>query len=102
MRQLRSKRPRRRLDPESYSRLRQLVLERDRWRCQHCGHSTELEVHHIQSRSRLGDDAEQNLITLCASCHQGVHRRKVNAIYCEDDSLNFYIGHRKTILNSNE
>ena len=76
MTQLRSKRPRLRLDPESYRRLRQQVLERDGWRCQYCGHSTQLEVHHVQSRSRLGDDAERNLITLCASCHQDVHGRR--------------------------
>ena len=76
MTQFRPRRPRLRLDPESYNRLRQLVLERDGWRCQHCGQSTELEVHHIRSRSRLGDDNERNLITLCASCHQVVHVHK--------------------------
>ena len=76
MTQLLSKRQSLRLDPESYSRLRQQVLERDRWRCQHCGHSTRLEVHHVQARSGLGDDAEHNLITLCTSCHQVAHRRK--------------------------
>ena len=76
MSQLRLKRPRLRLDPESYNRLRQQLLERDGWRCQYCGHPTELEVHHIQSRSRAGDDAEQNLITLCATCHQVIHLHK--------------------------
>ena len=34
MTQFRSKRPRLRLDSESYRRLRQQVLERDRWCCQ--------------------------------------------------------------------
>jgi predicted HNH restriction endonuclease len=32
-------------------------------------------VHHIQSRSLLGDDAERNLITLCALCHNKIHLR---------------------------
>ena len=32
-----------------------------------------LEVHHKQFRSHLGDDLEENLITLCASCHGKVH-----------------------------
>ena len=76
MTQFRPRRPRLRLDPESYSRLRQQVLVRDGWCCQDCGHSTGLEVHHIQARSGLGDDAEQNLITVCTSCHRAVHGRR--------------------------
>ncbi len=75
MTQCRSKRPRLRLDPKSYRKLWQQVLERDDWRCQQCGHLTELQVHHIHSKSRLGDDNEENLITLCPHCHQELHRR---------------------------
>ena len=67
------RRPRLRLDPESYHQLCQQVLERDGWRCQHCGQPTNLQVHHVNPRSRLGDDAESNLITLCAKCHRGLH-----------------------------
>jgi hypothetical protein len=37
--------------------------------------AVELEVH-IQSRSLLGDDAEENLITLCTQCHRQIHERK--------------------------
>ena len=33
-----------------------------------------LEVHHREFRSQSGDDAEQNLVTLCAACHSIVHR----------------------------
>jgi predicted HNH restriction endonuclease len=33
-----------------------------------------LEVHHKQFRSQSGDDSNENLITLCAACHAGVHR----------------------------
>ncbi len=73
MSQLCSKRPRLRLDPKSYVRLRREVLERDGWRCQNCGSLAGLQVHHTQSRGLLGDDAEGNLITLCAGCHQDVH-----------------------------
>jgi 5-methylcytosine-specific restriction endonuclease McrA len=32
-----------------------------------------LEVHHKEFRSQAGDDSEENLITLCADCHSGVH-----------------------------
>ncbi len=71
----RPRRPRLRLDQRSYQRLRERVFERDGWRCQHCGCLSELQVHHVQARSRLGDDREENLITLCVQCHQEVHLR---------------------------
>jgi ATP-dependent DNA helicase RecQ len=63
-----------RLDSEAYEALRQRVLHRDGWRCQSCGTMANLEVHHQHFRSRLGDDSEANLITLCAVCHAGAHR----------------------------
>ena len=66
--------PRLRLDVASYVRLRQQVLCRDGWRCQSCGTMSNLEVHHEKFRSRLGDDSETNLITLCSFCHAAKHR----------------------------
>ena len=63
-----------RLDPVSYEKLRQQVLRRDGWRCQSCGSMSNLEVHHKEFRSRLGDDSEENLITLCTACHAQMHR----------------------------
>jgi len=71
----RPKRPRLKLSPESYRRLCRQVLERDRWRCQNCRRLAELQIHHIRLRSGLGD-AEENLITLCAGCHQEAHHSK--------------------------
>jgi 5-methylcytosine-specific restriction endonuclease McrA len=62
-----------RLSREAYDRLRHAVLKRDGWRCQQCGRRTNLEVHHLQHRSQQGDDAEQNLLTLCADCHARHH-----------------------------
>jgi 5-methylcytosine-specific restriction endonuclease McrA len=67
------KQPRVRLDPELYERLRQQVLRRDGWRCQCCGHRSNLEIHHKEFRSQGGDDCENNLITMCAVCHSIVH-----------------------------
>ena len=64
-----------RLDPVQYENLRQQVLRRDRWRCQYCGAISNLEVHHKQFRSHSGHDAEENLLTLCSTCHVCVHRR---------------------------
>jgi 5-methylcytosine-specific restriction endonuclease McrA len=62
-----------RLDPVAYESLRQLVLRRDGWRCQLCGTMSNLEVHHKEFRSHSGHDSEENLITLCSSCHTSVH-----------------------------
>ncbi len=70
------RRPRLQLDPEPYERLRKQVLQRDGWRCQRCGGLTDLQVHHINPRGRLGQDTEENLISLCASCHEFVHSGK--------------------------
>ena len=63
-----------RLDPVSYEDLRKQVLRRDDWRCQSCGTMSNLEVHHKQFRSHSGHDSEENLITLCSTCHAGIHR----------------------------
>ena len=63
-----------RLAPKLYENLRQQVLRRDGWRGQSCGALSHLEVHHRELRSQSGEDAEQNLITLCAACHAVVHR----------------------------
>ena len=70
-----SKKPRLRLNPVEYRRLHESVLERDGWRCQTCGSLNNLQVHHLRSRSKLGDDAEQNLITLCVDCHARQHKQ---------------------------
>jgi 5-methylcytosine-specific restriction endonuclease McrA len=75
MADLRPRRPRLRLDLDSYRKLRAEVLERDVWRCQYCGTADHLQVHHIYSRGRLGDDTDENLITLCADCHSAIHRK---------------------------
>jgi len=75
MRMIRPKSANLRLDPLSYESLRQQILRRDSWRCQSCGTMSNLEVHHRQFRTHSGADSEENLITLCAACHAGVHRR---------------------------
>jgi 5-methylcytosine-specific restriction endonuclease McrA len=74
MEKLRQKRPRLALSRMEYDRLRVRVLERDRWKCQRCGSSVNLQVHHLRYRGRLGSDALDNLISLCADCHEEEHR----------------------------
>jgi 5-methylcytosine-specific restriction endonuclease McrA len=74
MNKIRAKIPRLRLDSSSYRDLHRQVLERDGWRCQACGSMQNLQVHHLKFRSHSGSDEEQNLITLCADCHEQMHR----------------------------
>ena len=73
MSKLRQREPRLKLDSDQYRQLWKEILERDGWRCQRCGSSSNLQVHHRKFRSRFGDDAAQNLITLCAHCHRTEH-----------------------------
>ena len=70
------KRPRLRLNQEAYQELRNQVLERDGWRCQNCGGANNLQVHHIEPRSQLGHDTCENLVALCAKCHESLHTRR--------------------------
>jgi len=52
------------------------VLTRDNYTCQNCkGRSkdSKLEVHHIIFRKDAGSDEHDNLITLCKTCHDGLH-----------------------------
>jgi 5-methylcytosine-specific restriction endonuclease McrA len=74
MKKIAARDPRLRLRADSYRKLHRRVLERDNWRCQVCGSMQNLQVHHLKLRSQSGGDEEQNLITLCAQCHELVHR----------------------------
>jgi 5-methylcytosine-specific restriction endonuclease McrA len=76
MKKVGGKSPRLRLDPEIYLELHRQVLKRDGWRCQMCGRMQNLQVHHLKLRSHSGSDVEQNLITLCAECHEQAHRTR--------------------------
>ena len=73
MKKIACKTPRARLDANRYRKLHRQVLERDGWRCQVCGSMQHLQAHHLKLRSQSGGDVEQNLITLCAACHEQVH-----------------------------
>ena len=57
-----------------YSSRREAILHRDNYTCQCCGKKNcRLEVHHIKFRRNGGTNDEENLITLCKECHDGVH-----------------------------
>ena len=62
--------------------VRQYVLKRDNYTCQCCGaHTTakkavKLHVHHLESR-KVGGNVPSNLITLCTTCHNNLHKGKI-------------------------
>ena len=62
--------------------VRRSVMRRDKYKCQKCGWSHEewnpsdprhLEIHHMKHHAKGGTNAEENLLTLCTSCHDVVH-----------------------------
>ena len=58
-----------------------MVLNRDNYTCQNCKgkhKDSKLEVHHIVFRSQGGSDEENNLITLCHTCHKDLHSGKIS------------------------
>ena len=62
-----------------FSSRKEAVMNRDSYTCQICGTKhTKLEVHHIVYRSKGGTDDEDNLITLCETCHKKVHKGEIN------------------------
>lgn len=59
---------------KSYEKIRQEVLERDHHKCQLCGSSKNVEVHHKDGKGAEYDTDDMNndkgnLITLCHRCH---------------------------------
>lgn len=57
-----------------------MVLNRDNYTCQCCKgkhKDSKLEVHHIIYRSHGGSDEEENLITLCHTCHKALHEGSI-------------------------
>jgi hypothetical protein len=63
-----------------FANTKAFVLDRDSYKCQHCkGKSKDkrLEVHHIIFRSNNGSDEQDNLVTLCKTCHDMVHDGKI-------------------------
>jgi 5-methylcytosine-specific restriction endonuclease McrA len=59
-----------------YANTKGYILARDGHECKKCkgkAKDSKKEVHHIIWRSRGGGDEPENLVTLCKSCHDGVH-----------------------------
>jgi hypothetical protein len=57
------------------------IYERDRHRCQSpCCSRRDVTPHHLRFRAHGGDDADENLISLCTWCHlAGIHGGQISA-----------------------
>jgi hypothetical protein len=83
-----------------YANTKAYVLDRDNHTCQNCKNKSKdkkLEVHHIIYRKNGGSDEQDNLITLCKSCHDGVHSK--NLILKNKGKIKGYLKHA-TQMNS--
>ena len=63
-----------------YANTKAFVLHRDGYKCQNknCKKTDKkLHVHHIIYRRNHGSDEAENLITLCKTCHDGVHNNSI-------------------------
>jgi len=66
---------------------RMQVIKRDKYKCKICGRrpdnyvDIELHVHHIRPHSQRGLTHEDNLITLCDTCHSGLEPHYEWALY---------------------
>lgn len=64
--------------PAPTPKIRMKVLKRDKYRCKICGRRPDndtdivLHVHHITPFNQKGVTHEDNLITLCHTCHKGL------------------------------
>lgn len=66
-----------------WRRLRDVIRERDGWRCRRCGKTPlrkHLQVHHIERAEDWTNPGSandpSNLISLCTGCHRTVERRR--------------------------
>lgn len=79
--------PRFRLSKIGYSRLCGLLDERDGYHCIICNATTGLHHHHVVFRSALGGDREDNMVVLCANCHDiwahGTKEKRYRAMFQE-------------------
>lgn len=55
--------------PSAFSRKRDIIYERDGWKCKCCGTEKDLTLDHIIPKFRGGHNGESNLQTLCKRCN---------------------------------
>jgi len=65
--------------------------------CEECGSTKNLEAHHIKPAKYKnnktivsGDHSEENIMTLCNSCHQKKHYRELGRVPANSSGKTFY------------
>lgn len=70
------------LESDQWKEKRDERLEIDGHKCQSCGSTDDLQVHH-KSYEHIGDeDVEGELVTLCKTCHEKEHDQGVSCELC--------------------
>ena len=78
-------------------RHRDPIFERDGWRCAvpACSSRRNLHDHHVLFRSRGGDNARDNRVTVCAAHHlHGIHAGRIRAWGTAPDGVTWELGVR--------
>ena len=63
------------LKSDKWQRKRRRVLLRDNEKCQACQDRKATEVHHL-TYDRVGDEPLFDLVSICKTCHDFIHREK--------------------------
>ena len=82
---------------QAQPRHRDPIFGRDGWRCAvpACSSRRNLHDHHLLFRSRGGDNAHDNRITVCAWHHlRGIHGGRVRAWGMAPDAITWQLGVR--------
>ena len=79
MRKIRAKAKRDSYRNKRYSRLRQKArnIYNNKGKCELCGNTQQLQVHHILPVSQGGRNNPENLQVVCNSCHLKIHKQKI-------------------------
>ncbi len=64
------------------------IVERDDYRCQYCGLTDSLQVHHFCYEGDPWEVDSSALVTLCKTCHFNSHRKDLTPL--ERDLLNLF------------
>jgi hypothetical protein len=82
----------------NWLKIRAEILKADVWQCRICAAQDDLHVHHINKNRK--DNRAHNLVTLCSSCHRGVHATNyiAGSDGYDDGSAWGFLKHRENAL----
>lgn len=89
---------------DRFNGVRELVLSRDSHKCQCCGGSDKLVIHHLDStnyRKGNANNGLENLIVLCPSCHSFLHhhQRRNNTKLTREDIVQSLVKAKEVFRN---